>query len=469
MMQPIIYEKLKEYSKSDFYPFHMPGHKRRFDYEIPHMAKMDITEIDGFDNLHAASGIILQSMKELSKVYGTKQTFYSVNGSSAGNLAAIASVCHHKDGILVGRNCHKSVYHAIQLLNLVPYYIVPEYSEKYDIFYEISEKKLEQMLKEHTDIKAVVITSPTYEGAVMDIATIARICHHYGKVLIVDEAHGAHFPFSDDFPESAITKGADLVIQSVHKTLPCLTQTALLHLCSNRVKEETLQEKLSIFETSSPSYLFLATTEQAIAYVTNQKEELFSEYFRQLTELRRQLSTFSHIKTVDNVDNSVNFYDYDWSKVMLSTKNSNISGKELYDILRNRYHLQLEMAAETYVLAMTSVMDEREGFERLLQALKEIDATLKKAESKVDIIIDKDLPEQVCTPYEASLRSKEWIPYNQAKGRISGKMISLYPPGCPMVVPGEVVTEAVVSQIHRCKEMGLTLTGSEEDKISVLV
>ncbi|MEE1516291.1 MAG: aminotransferase class V-fold PLP-dependent enzyme, partial [Lachnospiraceae bacterium] len=242
-----LYEKLNSYSDGDVYPFHMPGHKRNmplfksaYDY--------DITEIEGFDNLHHARGILRESMDMAAGFYGTKKTYYLVNGSTCGLLSAISAVVEYGDKIIIARNCHKAVYNAVYMNNLKASYIYPKPVENTSILGGIHPKDVEKALEENPDAKAVVITSPTYEGVVSYVQAIAKVVHEKGIPLIADEAHGAHFSMSGYFPKSALECGADIVIQSVHKTLPSLTQTALLHICSDMVDESKVERYLSIYQ-----------------------------------------------------------------------------------------------------------------------------------------------------------------------------------------------------------------------------
>ena len=275
MCEKILYDKLIEYSKSGTYPLHMPGHKRNTKLlQGVDPFDIDITEITDFDNLHNAEGIIKESMENAAKYYGVKKTWYLVNGSSSGILAAIHSVTDIGDKILIGRNCHKSVYNAIEARNLNAEYVYPEFIDELNMCGGYEPEKIREILCNNSDIKAVVITSPTYEGIVSDIKKIAEVVHAQGAILIVDEAHGAHFRVSDKLPRPAYECGADIVIESVHKTLPSLTQTALLHLNSDRVLEKKITKALAIYQTSSPSYLLMASIEKCIYYMSKNGKEL---------------------------------------------------------------------------------------------------------------------------------------------------------------------------------------------------
>ena len=291
-----LYKKLERYGQSDYYPFHMPGHKRNPDSvrgDFPF--ERDITEIEGFDNLHHPEDILLEAQQNVSKLYGTKESYYSVNGSTAALLAAVSAAVPRKGQILVARNCHKAVYHAMYLRKLKPTYIYPQMDMKWWINGGIFPDKVERCLAENPEIKAVLITSPTYDGVVSDVKAIAEITHKYEIPLIVDEAHGAHFHFSNYFPTSAVELGADLVIQSFHKTLPAMTQTAILHNCSDRVDGRLIRRFMGIYQTSSPSYILMASIDACIDTMTAEGHEMFREFTKMLERTRKRLSQCRYI------------------------------------------------------------------------------------------------------------------------------------------------------------------------------
>ena len=263
-----IFDKLKNYSDSDYYAFHMPGHKRNLDLmDETSPYRIDITEIDGFDDLHHAEGLLKEAQERAAKVYHASETHFLINGSTAGILSAILGTTEKGDSILVARNCHKSVYHAIYLNELDPVYIYPKFDTEQGLSTEIDAEDVQKALEEHPKIRAVMIVSPTYDGVVSDIEKIAEIVHEAGCLLIVDEAHGAHFGFDPYFPESANMYGADLVINSLHKTLPALTQTALLHVNGERVNRRKVKRYLDMLQTSSPSYILMASIDACIHLV----------------------------------------------------------------------------------------------------------------------------------------------------------------------------------------------------------
>ena len=478
-----LYEKLKIYGKSDAYPFHMPGHKRntklmkelmdRDQLFLPY--EIDITEIDGFDNLHHAEGILLEAQKRAAALYGAGQSFYLINGSTCGLLASIFACTDQRGKILMARNCHKAVYHAVELRELQTIYLYPQkyqikdpqekniWTGKSEINGVISPKDVENALRGNKDIQAVVITSPTYDGIVSDVEAIAQIVHKYEKILIVDEAHGAHFGFHPYFPENSLKKGADLVIHSLHKTLPSMTQTALLHVNKEAEKlTEQVKKYLDIFETSSPSYVFMAGMDQCVQLIKERGNELFEAYAAKLEQFREEIKNVPHIHLLP----LQNHEKMDSGKLIIAADGMN--GQELADLLRKEYQLEMEMAAAGYVIALTSIADTQEGFDRLKNALIHISKTIST--SFVEITEKNERmsreefqqPEQLLTISEADKCEKEIITLAESKDRVCGEYIYLYPPGIPLVLPGERMTDRLITEILNYQSMGLEIQGIKD-------
>ena len=510
--QPGIMERLIEYTGSDAYPFHMPGHKRQ---EIPDGMQrdfsdpygIDITEIDGFDNLHHAEGILKDAMDEAAAVYGADRSWYLVNGSTCGILSAVFAVTENGGRILTARNCHKAVYHAIYLNRLRAEYLYPEEIVEFGINGGIRAEDVRKALEKdamrcagksgdmrgkRTKIQAVLITSPTYEGVVSDIRAIADVAHEYGIPLIVDEAHGAHLEYADrchSFPKSALECGADIVIQSLHKTLPCFTQTAILHIKGDRVDQDRVARYLSMFQTSSPSYLFMAGIQRCIRYMDSTGRDGMIRYEERLKWFMEQMKGLQvlEVLTRDICGKYRAVAGWDPSKIVVSTMRAkDFHGEELAEMLRKNYHLEMEMTAPEYVIAMTSVLDTDEGFERLTKAILEIDEELLKAEEKRRKTVSetgdqkentvRERAEKNCKASETLqsriLRPNETMSICEAMdantgrtalqntvGKVSAEFIYLYPPGIPIIAPGEVFTREIVEMIEAYKKAGLLVQG----------
>ena len=511
--QPGLLERLTEYAGSDAYPFHMPGHKRR---EIPDGIPggfpdpygIDITEIDGFDNLHHAEGILKDAMETAAAIYGADRSWYLVNGSTCGILSAVFAATENGGKLLTARNCHKAVYHAICLNRLEAEYLYPEEITEFGINGGIRAEDVRKALEKDamrcagnsgdvrgktTKIQAVLITSPTYEGVVSDIRAIADAAHEYGIPLIVDEAHGAHLEFADQchsFPKSALEYGADIVVQSLHKTLPCFTQTAILHVKGKLVDQDRISRYLSMFQTSSPSYLFMAGMERCIRYMDGDGRNGMVRYEKRLEHFMERMEG---LQVLEVLDREICWKyrtgaGWDPSKIVVSTMRAeDFHGEELAETLRRKYHLEMEMTAPEYVIAMTSLMDTEEGFERLGTALLEIDGALRHCveseqqkekgeskekercetpeatESKVSHPIRRML---ICEAMDADT---ERTAFQDTVGKVSAEFVYLYPPGIPIIAPGEVFTDAIVEKIMAYKAAGLLVQGPADPDADVIL
>lgn len=440
----------------------------------------DITEIDGFDNLHHAEGILREAQQRAAVSYGSSETHFLINGSTAGILAAIGTCCP-SGRILLARNSHKAAYHSILLNRLEAVYVYPEETDP-AFNGPIRAEDIERILQQVSDIRGVFITSPTYDGVVSDVERIAAIVHRYGIPLIVDEAHGAHFGRHSMFPETSVKLGADIVIHSVHKTLPSLTQTALLHVNGSLVDRRRLRKLLGVYQTSSPSYVLMSSIDQCIRMLEEQGEQLFQELEENLSYFYRECSGLQVLRLIRTDDPS---------KIILSAGDSGWSGRTLGERLRKEYHLEVEMEAVDYVLALACVGDDREGFVRLAEAVRELDLRCQREKAEQDwcsgaceavrnsggtaagstesskkktwqAALEKEEFPGIMTIYEAENASVEKLRLEESVGRISGEFIYLYPPGIPLVVPGEPIKKDRLEQLLEAKRLGYSLQGLED-------
>ena len=491
----LLNQKLREYAASGPYPFHMPGHKRQsLGNGDPYT--IDITEIAGFDNLHHAEGILKGAQQRAADLYRARRAWYLINGSTCGLLAAISAAVPKHSKVLVARNCHKAVYHALYLRELYPEYIFPELTG-FGLQGMITVESVRRAIKKHPDAKALILTSPTYDGVVSDIASLAGLVHENGMVLIVDQAHGAHFGLDQPtepepvrieadtntsenpgsgigtrgFPQNAGLLGADLVIVSVHKTLPAFTQTALLLSYSERVADRRIADFLDIYETSSPSYILMAGIDTCISFMSEQGSGALRLLRRRLDDFYREVRGLGKLRVLTREDFLADgaAHDFDESKILILTSGSGLSGAALADILRKDYCIELEMASGTYALALASLMDSREGFARLAGALQEIDRQLlcREAEASGEIFTPREIygpRERRLDLYKAEDQELMALPAEQAVGQVSGVYIYLYPPGIPLVVPGEVIPEGLPAWVRAAAEAGIEVDGLDENE-----
>ncbi|MCD7736832.1 MAG: PLP-dependent transferase [Lachnospiraceae bacterium] len=524
-MKDHLLDKLMLYTSSDAYPLHMPGHKRQISY-FEHPFAIDITEIDGFDNLHHPEGILLEAQERAARLYGADETFYLINGSTCGILAAVSASVRRGGRVLMARNSHKAAFHAALINGLRADWLYPETDMCRGIYGSIRPDQVREALAKkypgHTgnslcrtrngiptddSIQAVFITSPTYDGVVSDIRAIAEEAHRAGAILIVDEAHGAHFAMHSYFPQSALECGADIVINSLHKTMPSLTQTALLHVKGNRVDRDRLRKYLGVYQSSSPSYVLMASIDECVQMMETQRTELFERFVQRLKKLRSHLGGMRALHLVSGNEPGISAFGFDPSKILISTENcpacvlpgqnaakreadgrSALTGPELGQILRGRYRLEVEMEAEHYVTAIMTVADTQEGFDRLERALLEIDAQLSgmmRSESPGDTGTDAGCdmcspetnvgtdrskrsgqeelvfpqPVAVMTMAEADGYLREPVLLEQSLGRIAAEPIYLYPPGVPLLVPGEQIPDELPGLLTRYQRFGLKIQG----------
>lgn len=451
-----LYESLKNYNKSDILPMHMPGHKRRSDI-LPEWNpwEMDFTEVPGLDNLYEAEGIIKEAAGRLKESYGVKKSYLLVNGSTGGLLTAISACVNHGNTILMARNCHKAVYNAAYLNRLTCRYVYPPVLGEWDIYGGVTPEEVRNALEADRGIEAVVITSPTYEGIVSDVETIAKVVHEYNIPLIVDEAHGAHFKLVEGCPRSAVDCGADIVVQSFHKLLPALTQTAVMHLVRDKfVDEERLSRYYAMYQTSSPSYLFMASIDYAREFMAENRA-LGAKYLAGLKEFKEKLEVLQNIGIMKgDIIGYSGVYDLDPTRLLVSCKNGALSGVELEELLINDYKIQVEMSKGRNVLLMTSVVDGSKVLDKVYEAFSDIDKKYEAMNPKVrqpedgyetDVSIYERLEheyraESVMPCYDAMNSPAREALLKNAEGLISAEYVYIYPPGVPVLVPGELIT-----------------------------
>lgn len=476
-----LLKALMKYHESDFYPFHMPGHKQaEKGLDFPNPFFVDITEIEGFDNLHHPEGILKDSMAWAASVYGADKTFYLVNGSTCGLLSAICGCVKPGGKLLMSRNCHKAVYHGVFLNQLQTEYIYPQILPGFGLQGGLLTEDVRTMLISNPDIMAVLVVSPTYDGIVSDIRAIADVVHEYGIPLIVDEAHGAHFHFGREWPVSALELGADVVVQSLHKTLPSFTQTAVLHWKKGYADIRAIEQYLQIFQTSSPSYVLMAGIENCIAMMAEDGGRIMEEYFKRLDCLRRKLKEMKNLRLVDeHVIGQCGVFDLDRSKIVVSTRGTGMDGRELDQILRGRFFLEMEMCGADYVTAITTAWDTENGLKRLLEALLEVDKEIggkcgrgsnqningedSLASTGSDYWMKCGNPVKVMSISDAIRKKHETVRLCDSEGRVSEEYVYLYPPGIPILAPGEVISREMIDQIGAYKQMGLAVQGLADE------
>lgn len=475
---------LNEFGKTDFYPFHMPGHKRvAIDELLREPYREDITEIENFDNLHHPEGIIKSEQENAAKLFGAEESFFLVNGSSCGVLAAIGAVASGgQKRILMARNAHKSAYNALYLAGAEADFVYPQQIDGLSFAGEVCPEDIEKALCGCTTYDAVFLTSPTYEGVVSDVKAICEVSHQRGIPVIVDEAHGAHLGlWGNDgfFPTGALSQGADIVIESLHKTLPAMTQTAILHVQGSRVDRSRLKQQLAMFQSSSPSYILMSSISSCLRFCREEGAGRVQAYKERLCAFYRRMERLQSLELLTPEKIKEKSGDrkkplMDPGKIIIGIGRSGFTGKQLYDRLRQTYHLQMEMAAASYVIAMTSIMDTNEGFDRLAAALEELDVIREEAATEGKGIQTKEcMPdtdganavEPVKSVYsirQALEKRRAVFDFEESAGLISGEFVYLYPPGIPLIVPGEIIDKEILASVIKAGENGLSVQGPED-------
>lgn len=460
---PPLLEALARHSTGGPAPMHMPGHKRNAAL-APYLAALgaayDITEIHGFDDLHEAEGILKDSMDRAARLWGAQRSFYLVNGSTCGILAGIRAIAGRGGKVILSRGCHKSVYHALELCGAVPVWLAPPVDASFGVLASITPEQVRAALDAHPDANLLVLTSPTYEGVISDLAAICTAAHAAGVPVLVDEAHGAHLGLAPGWPTGAVAVGADVVVQSLHKTLPSLTQTGILHQQGNLIPAESLARQLGIFETSSPSYLLMASMDGCVDLLERKGGELFARWQAALAAFDRAIAGLSRLRVLchgaDTPEQHPGLFAHDPGKLAISTRGTALTGPGLMVRLREEFSIELEMASGDWAIAMTGLGDTEENLLRLATALTAIDKSLAACPMP-PAAEPLPLPPAALPVAQALELPFEEVPLAACEGRVSAEYVWAYPPGIPLIVPGERVDRVFLDCCARLNRQGVRL------------
>ena len=469
MRRPILESQIAALSKETI-PMHMPGHKRNLRPSPSLPYELDLTEIEGADDLHDAGGILKDAMERASLLWGSDRTWFLVGGSTCGVLAGIRAAVPFGAEIIAARNCHRSVYHAIELGGCKAHWIIPEPVRRAGICGEITAAQVRSAIRKHPESAAVVLTSPTYEGVISDIRAIADICHSAGIPLIVDEAHGAHLGLYEEggFPDGSIRCGADLVVQSLHKTLPSMTQTALLHLQGNLIEPGEVERQLGIFETSSPSYPLMISIDSCTELLNERGPALFEAWKSRLDRFYEEARQLRCIKVwmPENAKERAlrkgsrrpqKAVVRDRSKILISFQRAGLTGTAGAKLLRERYGIETEMASGANVLAMTGCGDSDDSLRILSEALADLDRNLSLPEpgeenpGSAGAAGPMGIPQvhAACDILTAVNSPWEEVPVKEAVNRICAEYLYAYPPGIPILAPGEYIRREHIARMKK--------------------
>ena len=474
----MIREFLMEHAKKNTVSFHMPGHKgagiySRYHYDefLQRMVDCDITEIPGADNLFQAEGIIWATQQKYAALYDVDYSYLLINGTSGGLIAAILASVDPGKKLIMARNCHKAVFNALTLGNIQPVYAYPDKLEGQEIAGPISVREIWRLMDENPDAEAVILPSPNYYGICSDIKAIADAVHQAGKVLIVDQAHGAHLHFfhkygaGEGMPQSAERCGADIVVNSTHKTLASFTQSAILNLNSNRVDRYHLEDKLQAIQSTSPSYLLMGSLDINAEILIDHGKELMTAWKGNLDDFYTRATDIPGLSVMKAAN-------LDRTKINLDMSELGLSGGALEKLLNNR-DIFPELYSGNILMCMTGIGNTREHMNRLLEALSEIASEVKLAMPTEGIVNKRNETDRqegdansvphIAPPPQAEFvgipKTKKYIPLAEAAGQICAGSIIPYPPGIPLICPGEAFTEEIAQYIQFLRKSGEKVIG----------
>lgn len=465
-MGNFILNQLCDIINNNLVSFHVPGHKLGKIYDkigylniLENIYKMDTTEILGTDNLHCPEGIIKKSQERAARVFKSQNTYYLINGSTCGIQAAIMSVCNPKDKIIVNRDCHQSVINSLILGDIEPVYIYPQIDNETNILMGINSQDAIEVINKNLDSKAILLTYPTYYGKVYDLKKICDYAHSKGITVIVDEAHGAHLGLSDKLPMTALEQGADIVIQSTHKTLPSFTQSSMIHTQGQRVNQERLTSVLRMIESSSPSYMLMSSLELAVDIYETKGQTLMNELLYNIDLFKNNMQKNKYINIYNNDDKT---------KIFISSKKLGLTGYELDEMLRINYNIQVELSNYYGVLLICTIGNDRSDFKSLEDALQDISSNHIN-EKNIDYIeYPINIPQKELSPREAFYNEKKSVKIDDSIGKICGEYIIPYPPGICLVSPGEIITKEVIDYILACHKKGMNISGMKDSNLEYI-
>lgn len=470
-----VFDAVKRYVENNVIQFHVPGHKQGIglkelrDYIGERALQMDANGMEDLDFANSPTGVIRESEEMMAQAFGAQNAYFLVNGTTAGVQAMIMSACQPGDKIIIPRNAHKSTIGGIILSGVIPVYLQPEVNEKLGIAMGITEESLKKAIKEHPHAKAVFIINPTYYGAASDLKSLVRIAHRHEMAVLVDEAHGAHMSFHDDFPLTAMEVGADMSAASTHKTAGSMTQSSVLLLRGNMISPERVKQVLNLTYTTSSSYLLMSSLDVARKQLATEGSDMLEEALRLARMARDEINKIEGLYAFGKeLIGTPGCYDFDETKLGINVSGLGYTGYEMESKLRKEYNIQIELADITNILAIVSLGDTEENLTALINALKDIASKTEiKEYTKPSIILQN--PKMIVSPRDAFYSTKKIVPLDKSIGEISGEMVMAYPPGIPVVCMGERITQEIVDYIKILKEQKAQLQGTADPYVNSIM
>ncbi len=457
--------------------FHMPGHKgtlppapKLVEYWGGDIHAADLVEINGIiDYLHSPKGALLEAQKLAADAHGADHTFFLINGSTVGNIASIMATCFDGDRVIMPRASHRSVYGGVVLSGAIPLYVEPDYIPEIGFPLATSAEAVARLLAEHSGVKAVHITSPNYYGYLSDTATIAHMAHAAGAALCVDEAHGSHLAFHPSLPTSAVSLGADMVIQSTHKTQSALTQGSMLHVNDGVVNVARVGQILSLLQTSSPSSILLASIDAARHFSVTQGEALLEKALRLAEAARAEIRALDGLWCYgEDLVGRGGIFSYDPTKLVVRVRETGLSGFQFYDKLRYDHGIDGEFADRNHVIFSITMGDTDASVEKLLNALRATSGCVEAADDQPEVSLPVGLPEMAMTPRDAYYAPSRVVAFEEAAGHISAENLIPYPPGIPLIVPGERIEPVHLDYLRYIRSIGGGVVGPEDKTLATL-
>ncbi len=468
-----ILEALKQLKTMRIVPFDVPGHKRgKGNRELTEFLgeqclSVDVNSMKPLDNLCHPVSVIKEAEELAAEAFGASHAFFMVGGTTSAVQSMILSVCKRGDKIILPRNVHRSVINAMILGGAVPVYVNPEMNRDLGIALGMKISEVEKAILENPDAKAIFVNNPTYYGICSDIKAITELAHRHGMLVLADEAHGTHFYFGKNLPISAMAAGADMSAVSMHKSGGSLTQSSFL-LTGPYVKEGYVRQVINLTQTTSGSYLLMSSLDISRRNLAVHGEKMFEKVMELVEYARREINQigdyYAYSKELINGDS---IYDFDVTKLSIHTLDIGLAGIEVYDILRDDYDIQAEFGDIGNILAYVSVGDRPRDIERLVSALSEIRRRYKKDKSGM-LEVEYISPQVILTPQTAFYGEKETLPLENTVGKVCSEFVMCYPPGIPILAPGELITKDIIDYIKYAKEKGCSLTGTEDMELKYL-
>ena len=468
-----IYEALERFRRMRIVPFDVPGHKHgRGNPELVELlgqkcVSIDVNSMKPLDNLCHPVSVIKEAEQLAAEAFGAAYAFLMVGGTTSAVQSMILSCCKAGDKIILPRNVHRSAINALVLCGAKPIYVNPDVDQHLGISLGMKVEQVQEAIRQNPDAVAVFVNNPTYYGICSDLRTIVKTAHEYGMKVLVDEAHGTHFYFGDHFPVNAMEAGADLASVSMHKSGGSLTQSSFL-LLGPQMQAGYIRQIINLTQTTSASYLLLSSLDISRRNLALRGKEAFArvaglaEYARE--EINKIGGYYAFGKEMINHDS---IFDFDPTKLSVHTLDIGLAGIEVYDILRDDYDIQIEFGDLGNMLASLSIGDRKQEVERLLSALADIKRRYQK--DKTGMLSQEYIsPKVVMTPQESFYAEKESLPVTEAAGRVCSEFVMCYPPGIPILAPGEEITDKIIEYILYAKEKGCSMTGPEDEKIERL-